>query len=231
MPLMPKATAVWLVENTGLTFAQIAALCGMHPLEVQGIADGEVAVGIVGIDPVGAGQLTAEEIKRCEADPKARLEIAKRDIPSPLARAKGARYTPVAKRQDKPSAIAWLLRHHSDLTDAQVGRLLGTTKTTIKAIRERTHWDIQNVKPTNPVMLGICSQSALDEAIAKASRVGERRAKDAERAKRRTEREKAAAKDVKEKAAAEAIAAAAAAEPLPSDAAPAPAAGDTTVAG
>ena len=219
MPLMPKATAVWLVDNTGLTFVQIAAFVGMHPLEVQGIADGEVAIGIVGIDPVSAGQLTSEEIKRCEADPKARLELAKRDIPSPLARAKGARYTPVAKRQDKPSAIAWLLRHHSELTDAQVGRLLGTTKTTIKSIRERTHWDIQNVKPTSPVMLGICAQNALDEAIAKASRVLERRSKDAERAKRRAEREKVAAAEAKAeaKAGADAAAAAAAAalEPAP----------------
>jgi hypothetical protein len=118
---MPKATAVWLVENTGLTFEQIAAFCGMHPLEVQGIADGEVAIGIVGQDPVASGQLTADEIKRCEADPKARLELAHRDVPEPLSRAKGARYTPVAKRQDKPSAIAWLLRHHPELTDAQVG--------------------------------------------------------------------------------------------------------------
>jgi len=210
LPLMPKATAVWLVENTGLTFEQIAAFCGMHPLEVQGIADGEVAIGIVGMDPVANGQLTAEEIRRVEADPKARLELAKRDVPEPVARAKGARYTPVAKRQDKPSAIAWLLRHHAELTDAQVGRLLGTTKATIQKIRDRSHWDMQNIKPTSPVMLGICSQNALDDAIAKASRVAERRRKDTERAQRRTEREKAAKA---ENAKAEAAAAAAAAAP------------------
>ena len=208
LPLMPKATAVWLVENTGLTFEQIAAFCGMHPLEVQGIADGEVAIGIVGMDPVANGQLTAEEIRRAEADPKARLELAKRDVPEPVARAKGARYTPVAKRQDKPSAIAWLLRHHAELTDAQVGRLLGTTKATIQKIRDRSHWDMQNIKPTSPVMLGICSQNALDDAIAKASRVAERRRKETERAQRRAEREKTAKAET---AKAEAAAAAAAA--------------------
>jgi hypothetical protein len=170
IPLMPKATAVWLVENTGLTFDQIADFCGMHPLEVQGIADGEVAIGIVGIDPVSASQLTREEIARCEADPKARLVLQRKDLPEIVTRSKGARYTPVAKRQDKPSAIAWLLRHHPELNDAQVGRLLGTTKSTIQKVRDRSHWDMQNIKPTSPVMLGLCSQEALDDAITKASR-------------------------------------------------------------
>jgi len=174
IPLMPKATAVWLVENTGLTFDQIAEFCGMHPLEVQGIADGEVAIGIVGIDPVSASQLTREEIARCEADPKARLVLQRKDLPEIVARPKGARYTPVAKRQDKPSAIAWLLRHHPELNDGQVGRLLGTTKSTIQKIRDRSHWDMQNIKPTSPVMLGLCSQEALDDAIAKAARADAR---------------------------------------------------------
>jgi hypothetical protein len=169
-PLMPKATAVWLVENTGLTFAQIAAFCGMHPLEVQGIADGEVAIGIVGIDPVAAGQLTAEEIKRCEADPKARLEIAKRDIPSPLARAKGARYTPVAKRQDRPDAIAWLLKVHPELQDSQVAKLVGSTKSTVQSVRDRSHWNMQNVRPRDPVTLGLCSLKDLNDAVDKARR-------------------------------------------------------------
>jgi hypothetical protein len=185
LPLMPKATAVWLVENTGLSFEQIAEFCGMHALEVQGIADGEVAIGIVGLDPVANNQLTREEIARCEADPKAQLNVLVKDVPAPIARSKGARYTPVAKRQDKPSAIAWLLRHHAELTDAQVGRLLGTTKSTIQKIRDRTHWDMQNIKPTSPVMLGLCSQNALDDAIAKAVRVAERRRKESEREKRR----------------------------------------------
>jgi hypothetical protein len=174
-PLMPKATAVWLVENTGLTFDQIAEFCGMHSLEIQGIADGEVAIGIVGIDPVAASQLTREEISRCEADPKARLKILRKDLPEIVQRPKGARYTPIAKRQDKPSAVAWLLRHHPELNDAQVGRLLGTTKATIQKIRDRSHWDMQNIKPTSPVMLGLCSQFALDDAIEKAARAADRR--------------------------------------------------------
>ncbi|MFO0293275.1 MAG: DUF1013 domain-containing protein [Rhodospirillales bacterium] len=176
IPLMPKATAVWLVENTGLTFDQIAEFCGMPPLEVQGIAAGDVAIGIVGIDPVAASQLTREEIARCEADPKARLALIRKDMPEIVQRPKGARYTPIAKRQDKPSAIAWLLRHHPELNDAQVGRLLGTTKSTIQKIRDRSHWDMQNIKPTSPVMLGLCTQDALDDALAKAGRVGRRQA-------------------------------------------------------
>jgi hypothetical protein len=190
---MPKATAVWLVENTGLTFDQIAEFCGMHPLEVQGIADGDVAIGIVGIDPVAASQLTREEIARCEADPKARLALIRKDMPEIVQRPKGARYTPIAKRQDKPSAIAWLLRHHQELTDAQVGHLLGTTKSTIQKVRDRSHWDMQNIKPTSPVMLGLCSQVALDDAIEKAARVAERRRKESERAQRRAERARAEA--------------------------------------
>lgn len=192
-PLMPKATAVWLVENTGLTFEQIAEFCGMHPLEIQGIADGEVAIGIVGIDPIAASQLTREEIARCEADRKARLQLLKKDLPQIVQQAKGARYTPIAKRQDKPSAIAWLLRHHQELTDAQVGHLLGTTKSTIQKVRDRSHWDMQNIKPTSPVMLGLCSQVALDDAIEKAARVAERRRKESERAQRRAERARAEA--------------------------------------
>ena len=192
-PLMPKATAVWLVENTGLTFEQIAEFCGMHPLEIQGIADGEVAIGIVGIDPVAASQLTREEIARCEADRKAKLQLLKKDLPQIVQQVKGARYTPIAKRQDKPSAIAWLLRHHQELTDAQVGHLLGTTKSTIQKVRDRSHWDMQNIKPTSPVMLGLCSQVALDDAIEKAARVAERRRKESERAQRRAERARAEA--------------------------------------
>jgi hypothetical protein len=166
--LMPKATAVWLIENTALSFEQIGAFCGLHPLEVQGIADGEVAVGIVGQDPTANGQLTAEEIKRCEDDPSANLKMAKSDIPQPLTRTKGPRYTPVSKRQDKPDAVAWLIRHHPELSDAQVSRLIGTTKQTIAAIRDRSHWNTANLRPRDPVLLGLCTQTDLNAAILKA---------------------------------------------------------------
>ena len=165
LPLMPKATAVWLVDNTTLTFDQIADFTGMHELEIQAIADGEVAVGIVGVDPTSNGQLTAEEIKRCEGKPKQSLKLSKSDIPKPKARSKGARYTPVSKRQDRPDAISWLLRHHPDLADAQISRLLGTTKPTIKSIRDRTHWNIANIKPQNPVTLGLCTEAELEKAL------------------------------------------------------------------
>jgi hypothetical protein len=166
--LMPKATAVWLIDNTALSFEQIGAFCALHPLEVQGIADGEVAVGIVGQDPTGNGQLTAEEIRRCEADVNAVLTMAKSDIPHPLTRTRGPRYTPVSKRQDKPDAVAWLIRHHPELSDAQVSRLIGTTKQTIAAIRDRSHWNAQNLRPRDPVLLGLCTQTDLNAAIIKA---------------------------------------------------------------
>jgi len=166
--LMPKATAVWLIENTALSFDQIGAFCSLHPLEVQGIADGEVAIGIVGQDPTMNGQLTAEEIKRCEEDQSANLKMAKSDIPQPLTRTKGPRYTPVSKRQDKPDAVAWLIRHHPELSDAQVSRLIGTTKQTIAAIRDRSHWNTANLRPRDPVLLGLCMQTDLNAAILKA---------------------------------------------------------------
>jgi hypothetical protein len=164
LPLMPKATAVWLVDNTKLTFQQIADFCGLHELEVQGIADGEVAQNIVGLDPVGNGQLTRDEIARCEASPDAKLKLNEPVIPEAKKR-KGPRYTPVSKRQDRPDAIAWLVRHHPELTDAQIGKLIGTTKPTIASIRNRSHWNIANLKPTDPVTLGLCNQTELDEAI------------------------------------------------------------------
>lgn len=172
--LMPKATAVWLVENTTLTFEQIAEFCGLHPLEVQGIADGEVAVGIVGLDPTANGQLTREEIERCQADPAARLRMAKQDIPAPAPRTKGPRYTPISKRQDKPDAVAWLLRHHPELTDAQISKLIGTTKQTIAAVRDRTHWNSPNLRPRDPVLLGLCTQSDLNAAVIKARKALEK---------------------------------------------------------
>jgi hypothetical protein len=166
--LMPKATAVWLVENTSLSFEQIADFCGLHTLEVQGIADGEVAVGIVGLDPVANGQLSRDEIKRCEEDPAERLRMLKQDIPLPATRTKGPRYTPVSKRQDKPDAIAWLLRHHPELTDAQLTKLIGTTKSTIQAVRDRSHWNAPNLRPRDPVLLGLCTQGDLNAAVARA---------------------------------------------------------------
>ena len=164
-PLMPKATAVWLIEKTSLTFEQIADFVGMHPLEVQAIADGEVAQGIIGYDPVLNGQLTREEIARCEADPNARLQIAPGALPVAKARGKGARYTPVSKRNDRPDAIAFLLRNHPQLTDAQIAKLLGTTKETIAKVRDRTHWNSANIKPRDPVILGLCTQSDLNAAL------------------------------------------------------------------
>jgi uncharacterized protein len=174
LPLMPKATAVWLIDNTSLSFEQVAEFCGLHPLEVQGIADGEVAVGIQGMDPVLTAELTREEIKRCEADPSARLQTAKTDLPQPTKRTKGPRYTPVAKRQDKPDGIYWLVRHHPELKDSQIARLIGTTKTTIQAVRERTHWNSPNIRPRDPVLLGLCSQSDLNAAVEKARRAAEK---------------------------------------------------------
>ncbi len=174
LPLMPKATAVWLIDNTGLTFEQIADFCGLHMLEVQGIADGEVAMGIQGMDPVTSGELTREEIVRCEGDSTAKLKAAKSDLPQPVKRTKGPRYTPVAKRQDKPDGIAWLVRHHPELKDSQIARLIGTTKTTIQAVRERTHWNSPNIRPRDPVLLGLCGQVDLNAAVEKARKAAEK---------------------------------------------------------
>lgn len=169
LPLMPKATAVWLVENTTLSFDQIADFCGMHMLEIQGIADGEVAQNIVGKDPVAANQLTQDELDRCQGDPKATLQLKEAPVEIQRRATKGARYTPVSKRQDRPAAIAWLLRNHPELADSQVQKLLGTTKDTINKIRDRTHWNIANIKPQDPVSLGICTQTELVAAVEKAA--------------------------------------------------------------
>ena len=163
-PLMPMATAVWLVDNTALTFTQIAELCDLHELEVQGIADGTVGMNIVGQDPTVSGQLTWDEINRCQDDPKASLTLVEDDVKA-MPRTKGPRYTPLSKRQDKPDAIAWLVRHHPELSDLQISRLVGTTKPTIQAIRDRSHWNIANIHPHDPVSLGLCKQFELDEAV------------------------------------------------------------------
>jgi len=165
LPLMPKATAVWLIEKTSLSFEQIADFVGMHPLEVQAIADGEVAQGIVGYDPVQHGQLTREEIARCEASPDARLRLLESAIPVPKSRGRGARYTPISKRNDRPDAIAFLLRNYPQLSEVQISKLLGTTKDTIAKVRDRTHWNSANIKPRDPVILGLCSQSDLNAAV------------------------------------------------------------------
>jgi hypothetical protein len=164
-PLMPKATAVWLIEKTSLTFEQVADFVGMHPLEVQAIADGEVAQGIIGYDPVANGQVSRQEIARCEANPALRLRMEDSALPPPKARTKGARYTPVSKRNDRPDAIAWVIRHHPQVSDAAVGKLLGTTKETIAKVRDRTHWNSANIKPRDPVILGLCSQSDLNAVL------------------------------------------------------------------
>jgi hypothetical protein len=189
----------------------------MHELEIQAIADGEVAAGIVGVNPITSGQLTQEELDRAQGDTKVFLKINKTDIPLPKARSKGARYTPVSKRQDRPDAVAWLLKHHPDLTDAQIARLIGTTKPTILSVRDRTHWNAANIKPQNPVTLGLCTEADLEKQVV----ISMRRQKAREKAKERAER--AAARE----AAAAAAAAAQAAEPAPAAPAAPPETNDT----
>ncbi|MFV2091864.1 MAG: DUF1013 domain-containing protein [Hyphomicrobiales bacterium] len=180
VPLMPKATAVWLVDNTSLTFEQIAEFCQLHELEVKGIADGDVAQGIRGQDPVSSGQLTRDEIARAQSDPSFRLHIAapKTEIPMIVTK-KRPKYTPLSRRQDRPTAIAWLLRYHPELRDSEVIRLVGTTKPTIQAIRDRTHWNSVALQPQDPVILGLCTQTELDAVVKKAAeRVERERAKE-----------------------------------------------------
>jgi len=167
-PLMPHATASWLVDNTALSFDQIAEFCGLHILEVQAMADDLASSKYTGRDPVRAGELTMEEIERGQADSSYALQMQK--APVTVSRTKGPRYTPVSKRQDKPDGIAWILRHHPEISDAQIGKLIGTTRNTITAIRERTHWNIQNIQPKDPVTLGLCSQRELDAVVAKAAK-------------------------------------------------------------
>jgi hypothetical protein len=165
---MPHATASWLVDNTSLSFEQIAEFCGLHILEVQAMADDLASSKYTGRDPVHSGELTHEEIEKGQADPNYALQMQR--APVDVSRTKGPRYTPVSKRQDKPDGIAWILRNHPEISDAQIGRLIGTTRNTINAIRERTHWNIQNIQPKDPVTLGLCSQRELDAAVAKAAK-------------------------------------------------------------
>ena len=198
-PLMPKATAVWLVDNTALSFEQIADFCGLHPLEVKGIADEDVAKGIKGQDPVASGQLTREQIAEAEQDSRKRLKMAPPKYKMPNVRLKRApRYTPVSKRQDKPDAVYWLIKNHPDFTDSEIIKLIGTTKATITKIRERSHWNATNIKAVDPVTLGLTSQLELDLAVTRA-------AARVERATKRAARKGARLKSIAETTGAEAL--------------------------
>ena len=189
LPLMPKATAIWLVENTSLSFKQIANFCGMHELEIKGIADGEVGAGIKGLNPITNKQLTKEEIERCSNDTETDLQIIVNEVSTKTEQSKKKKkYTPLSKRQDRPDAVYWLIRNHPELKDSQVARLVGSTKSTIDAIRNRAHWNMANIRPQDPIGLGLCRQIELDEAIAKA----ERSLKRAEKKKEKEEKERLA---------------------------------------
>ena len=168
-PLMAKATAVWLVDNTTMTFKQVADFCGLHELEVQGIADGDVATGVKGFDPIDNNQLTQDDIDAGEKDPLHKLKLKFNPAAVGEEKRRGPRYTPLSKRQDRPASILWLVKFHPELTDGQISKLVGTTKPTIQAIRERTHWNISNIQPIDPVALGLCKQSELDAAVQKAA--------------------------------------------------------------
>ena len=220
-PLMPHATATWLIDNTGLAFEQIAEFCGLHILEVQAMADDLAGTKYTGRDPVHAGELTQGEIEKGEKDENYALVMQR--APVEVTRTKGPRYTPVSKRQDKPDGIAWLLRNHPEISDAQIGKLIGTTRNTIGAIRERSHWNIQNIQPKDPVTLGLCSQRELDAVVAKAAKAAAAAAPEAEDAaveeapkpgsdRERLIEELRAERDANEKAAAEAAQEAEAAE-------------------
>lgn len=182
-PLMPKATAVWLVDHTSLTFDQIGDFCGMHPLEVKGIADGDVAQGIKGHDPITSGQLTRDQIEKGQEDADFKLELVEpvHDVPE-QPRRRGPRYTPLSRRQDRPDAIYWMIRNHPEITDAQISKLIGTTKPTIQSIRDRTHWNSANLKPVDPVTLGLSTQIELDDVVQKAA-IKKARAEERERKK------------------------------------------------
>ena len=168
-PIMAKATAVWLIDNTTISFKQIADFVGMHELEIQGIADGDVAPGVRGFDPVANNQLTAEEIQKAEGNPLHKIKLKHNPAAAGEEKRRGPRYTPLSKRQDRPNSILWLVKFHPELADSQIAKLVGTTKPTIQAIRERTHWNISNMQPIDPVALGLCKQSELDQAVQKAN--------------------------------------------------------------
>jgi hypothetical protein len=178
LPLMPKATAIWLVENTALTFKQIADFCGMHELEIKGIADGEVGMGIKGLNPISTNQLTKEEIDKAANDSEHSLELIQNEITIQTERdPKQKKYTPLSKRQERPDAISWLLRNHPELKDSQVAKLVGSTKNMVVSIKNKTNWNMSNIRPQDPVGLGLCKQVELDEALEKAERSQKRAAK------------------------------------------------------
>jgi hypothetical protein len=168
-PLMPIATAVWLIDNTSLSFDQIADFCGLHPLQVKGVADGDVAVGVRGIDPVTTHQLSQDDIDKGQSDPAYRMKLLRPKTAVAEKTRKGPRYTPLSKRQNRPDAIAWMVRNHPEVPDSQISKLLGTTKTTIQSVRDRTHWNASNIQPQDPVGLGLCTQMELDAAVRKAA--------------------------------------------------------------
>ncbi len=191
-PLMPTATAVWLIDNTSLTFKQIAEFCGLHDLEVEGIANDDVAHGVKGFDPIANGQLTAEQIEKCQSDPNLKLQLAVKKISDPPSRPRQRpRYTPVSRRRDRPDAIAWIVRNHPELTNGQISKLIGTTKSTIGAVRDRTHWNSSSIKPVDPISLGLCKQAELDDAVNIAARRLERLEKEKQRAVKRAAKQKA----------------------------------------
>ncbi len=189
--LMPKATAVWLIENTSLAFGQIAEFCGLHPLEVQGIANEDVAKGIRGVDPIAGGFLSREEIAKGEADNDYKLKpLEQKRVDLPQVKKKGARYTPIARRQDRPDAIAWFLKNHPEVPDSKIVKLIGTTKSTIDQVRNRTHWNSPQIKPVDPVTIGLCTQIELDGVVSEAATTKAR--SDARRAKEEARKLKSA---------------------------------------
>lgn len=188
--LMPKATAIWLVENTALTFEQISGFTGLHKVEVQALADEDVGRGIVGRDPIKTGETTQEELDKACEDNSYIMKFSRRDLPSVKTRAKGPKYTPVSKRGDKPNAIAWIIKHHPEISDAQIGKLVGTTKPTITAIRERTHPSSSSLSPRSPAELGLCTYSELEVASDKGFKA---QGKDPEKMKAEREQQQEAA--------------------------------------
>lgn len=196
LPLMPKATAVWLIENTSLTFKQIADFCGLHELEIKGIADGDVAVGIKAYNPILSNQLTRDEIEASSNDPRRPLNLVEKNVEFEVKKMVGPKYTPISQREDKPNAIAWLTKNYPGLTDAQICKLVGSTKNTVDAIRNRKHWNMSNISPKDPVMANLCTQTDLQDAIDKAQKKQEREAKKKEREARKIAKSKDSTKSI-----------------------------------
>tara|TARA_B100000886_G_scaffold58003_3_gene35687 strand:- start:270 stop:869 length:600 start_codon:yes stop_codon:yes gene_type:complete len=196
LPLMPKATAVWLIENTSLTFKQIADFCGLHELEIKGIADGDVAVGIKAYNPILSNQLTRDEIEASSNDPRRPLNLVEKNVEFEVKKMVGPKYTPISQREDKPNAIAWLTKNYPALTDAQICKLVGSTKNTVDAIRNRKHWNMSNISPKDPVMANLCTQTDLQDAIDKAQKKQEREAKKKEREARKIAKSKDSTKSI-----------------------------------